>query len=196
MKKLYLYDFDGTITTRDSLFDVLKLSTSTFNYYLKILQFAPKLILTKLGILKKEQTKESLVSLFLKGRSKKELEDLAKRYLKLANKESLFRKKALKHLEIDLKDGDVYIVSASLDFWLKPIAASLKVQLICTEVAYNDSVFTGKFSTPNCNYAEKARRVEAEIDFSSYDSIVYYGDSKGDFKMKPIVTKFYLNYFK
>ena len=196
MKTLYLYDFDGTITTRDSLFDVLKLSTSTFNYYLKILQFAPKLILTKVGVLKKGQTKESLVSLFLKGHSKKELEELAKRYLKLANKESLFRKKALKQLETDLKDGDVYIVSASLDFWLKPIAAALGVQLICTEVAYNDSVFTGKFSTPNCNYAEKARRVKAEIDLSNYDSIVYYGDSKGDLNMKPIVTKFHLNYFK
>ena len=107
MKTLYLYDFDGTITTRDSLFDVLKLSTSTFNYYLKILQFVPKLILIKLGILKRGQTKESLVSLFLKGHSKKELEELAKRYLKLANNESLFRKKALKQLETDLKGGNV-----------------------------------------------------------------------------------------
>ena len=35
------------------------------------------------------------------GEIEKELEELAKRYLKLANKESLFRKKALKQLPID-----------------------------------------------------------------------------------------------
>jgi HAD superfamily phosphoserine phosphatase-like hydrolase len=157
---------------------------------------SPKLILAKLGILNRGKTKEALVSLFLKGWSKPQLEALAQRYINLAKKESLFKKKALKQLKNDLNEGDVYIVSASLDFWLVPIAKKLGVHLICTEIAYKDLEFTGKFSTPNCNYDEKPKRVITQLDLSYYKRIVYYGDSRGDLKMKPLVTTFHLNYFK
>jgi len=195
MKKLYLYDFDGTITNKDSLFEFLKFASPSLKYKFQLLRFAPLFLGAKLGVLSKSETKRSFISTFLKGKTKNEISAISHSFLEHIQKNDFFKKNALESIEKHTQKGTVFIVSASLDLWLDAIAKQLGVGLICTQAEFIKGVFNGNFKTHNCNYEEKPKRVQAEIDLSSFTEIHYYGDSKGDMAMKPLATNFYYNYF-
>ncbi len=190
MKQLFLYDFDGTITNKDTLFDFLKFSTSNGNYYSGLLIFSPHFVLAKLGILRKAIVKRRFISFFLKGKTKVELSTLSTAYLQRVLSKGILRRSALSSISESKKQGKVYIVSASMDIWLNVISEHLEVGLICTKANYENEIFDGKFSTPNCNRDEKPKRVARELLLDTYGQISYFGDSKGDFAMKAIVTNF------
>jgi HAD superfamily phosphoserine phosphatase-like hydrolase len=195
MKQLFLYDFDGTITKMDSLFDFLRFSSSSGRYFLSMLLFSPLFIAAILGILPNAKVKRWLVSHFLKGKTRAELRTLSLEYRDFIFGEKVMRVRALGSIDENLEKGPVYIVSASLDIWLEDIARYLGVGLICTRAHYENNVFDGSFSTPNCNYEEKPKRVRQEIDLSAFEHIHYYGDSKGDMAMKDVATNFYYKEF-
>jgi phosphatidylglycerophosphatase C len=195
MKKLFLYDFDGTITSKDTLFDFLKISTTKGRYYSGLLIFSPLFVLAQLGILKKGNLKQRFISFFLKGKSKIELNTLSTAYLQRVLDKGIFRRAALNSISENKNQGAIYIVSASLDIWLKEISEYLEVGLICTKANYKNDVFDGKFSTLNCNRDEKPKRVARELQLDTFGQISYFGDSKGDFAMKAIVTNFHYRKF-
>jgi len=195
MKRLFLYDFDGTITTKDSLFDFLKFSTSSTKYYISFCVFIPLFIGSKCKLFPKAEVKRRFISFFLKGQSKDELATLSQGYLEHILNASMFRETALQSIGEHKKEGDVYLVSASLDIWLTPIAKWLGIGLICTKAHYSNGVFNGKFSTPNCNYGEKVKRVVDEINLENYQRKVYFGDSSGDLAMKSLVDEYHHRYF-
>ncbi|WP_432412270.1 HAD family hydrolase [Rasiella sp. SM2506] len=195
MKTLYLYDFDGTITNKDSLFEFLKFATPSLHYNFILLKFAPLFLVAKLGLLDKGTTKRSFISACLKGKTREEISKISKAFLGHIQQGDFFKQNALATIKKHNQKGDVYIVSASLDLWLDAIAQQLGVGLICTQSEFKNDVFSGNFKTPNCNYEEKPKRVKAEIDLSKYAEIMYYGDSKGDMAMKPLATKFHYNNF-
>lgn len=195
MKQLFLYDFDGTITNRDTLFDFLKFSTAKGKYYSGLLIFSPLFVLARLGIIGKDLVKQRFISFFLKGKSKVELSNLSTAYLQHVLDKGILRRSALSSINENKKRGAIYIVSASLDIWLKAISEHLEVGLICTNANFENDVFDGKFSTPNCNNDEKPKRVAGELQLDTYGQISYFGDSKGDFAMKAIVTNFHYRIF-
>ena len=195
MKRLFLYDFDGTITTKDSLFDFLKFSTNSFKYYLGFCAFIPLFLGAKLKFFQKGDVKRRFISFFLKGKSKHELNKISQAYLQHIIKRPMFREAALNSIGKHKKEGDVYLVSASLDIWLTPIAKWLDIGLICTKASYSDDIYNGKFDTPNCNYDEKVKRVVDEINMEDYQRIVYFGDSRGDLAMKSVVNEYHHRLF-
>ncbi|NNF31727.1 MAG: HAD-IB family hydrolase [Flavobacteriaceae bacterium] len=190
MSKLFLYDFDGTISRKDTLFDFLRFTIRKDKLYFGYLVLTPIFVLTFLRLSKRSFAKERLISHFLKGKTRAELAQMSEKFLNNMLTEKKFRTSALASIKDDKKEGAVYIVSASLDIWLKDIANHLGVHLICTRAKFENNVFTGKFLGPNCNNEEKPRRVQSEISLEEYNSITYYGDSKGDLAMKEIVDHF------
>lgn len=195
MSKLFLYDFDGTITNKDSLFAFLKHTTTRERYYRKCLFFVPLFFLARAGIVAKASTKEKFIGAFLKGKKREEIEAFSKSFLKTNITSNFYKSRALDSIKHHKKEGTVYLVSASLDLWLKDIATFLGVGLICTEAKFYEDTFTGKFKTPNCNYDQKPIRVRDEINLNKYTEIIYFGDSNGDLAMRPLTTSFYLNHF-
>jgi HAD superfamily hydrolase (TIGR01490 family) len=195
MKRLFLYDFDGTITTKDSLFDFLKFSTNSFKYYLVFCAFIPFFLGAKLNLFQKGDVKRRFISFFLKGKSKHELTKISQAYLQHIIKRPMFREAALNSIRKHKDEGDVYLVSASLDIWLTPIAKWLDIGLICTKASYSKDIYNGQFDTPNCNYDEKVIRVNDEIDMDEYQWKVYHGDSSGDLAMKDLVDEYHHQLF-
>jgi len=196
MKQLFLYDFDGTITNKDTLFDFLKFYASNVYYYGGMFIFSPLFVLAKFGFVKKAIVKQRFISFFLKGKSKVELSKLSASYLQHVLDKEILRRSALSSINENKQRGVVYIVSASLDIWLKAISEHIGVGLICTNANFENDVFDGKFSTPNCNNDEKPKRVAKELQLNTYGQISYFGDSKGDFAMKAIVTNFHYRIFE
>ena len=106
--------------------------------------------------------------------------------------EDFYRKKITIMLRLELLErlrhatqgGEtVVIVSASPDVWLRPFCASEGFGLLCTELEFEAGIFTGGFATPNCNGAEKARRIQAAYDLRVFEKISAYGNSRGDAAM-------------
>ena len=193
-RKLYLFDFDGTLTKKDSLFDFLKFSFPS-KYFRHFILFIPLFILARLKILDPGDVKEKLISSFLKGKSAYEIAQLAQNYFD-ANHQNIIFTEADKYIK-NLSDyNDKYLVSASLDIWLKPFSDYYGMGLICTKAQFDENgYFTGKFATSNCNYQEKKKRIEDEIDLSFYDEVIAFGDTEGDEIMFSLATKSYLKFF-
>ncbi|MGV0920284.1 MULTISPECIES: HAD-IB family hydrolase [Empedobacter] len=193
-RNLYLFDFDGTLTCKDTLFDFLKFSFPKV-YFINYLIFIPLFIVSKLKIIDAGFVKEMFISKFLKGKSYVEINQLAQNYFE-QNHQELIYSKADEYIKSLSNYNDKFIVSASVDFWIQPFADYYEMGLICTKAKYDEQgFFTGKFASPNCNYQEKKNRIEKEIDLSLYDKIIAFGDTKGDEAMFSIATKSNFRYF-
>ena len=109
MKKLYLFDFDGTLTYKDTMFMYLKFyNPARFNF-----QFAkhiPLFILLKLKLANAERVKKSFVSSILKGQSKAKIEAKSKEF---------FEKYYEQKLEIRTQPGFFPFTEPSLEFMIE-----------------------------------------------------------------------------
>ncbi len=96
----------------------------------------------------------------------------------------IFRENALDFIKnIDYSQTDCYIVSASLDIWVKPFAEKFKMNLIATKAEFKNEVFTGNFVGKNCNGPEKVNRIKEEISGKKFDKAIAFGDTSGDQQM-------------
>lgn len=193
MKKLYCFDFDGTLTTKDTMFLFLKFYHRR-RFYVQFLKHLPLFILLKFKLLEAESVKRSLVSGVLKGEKKEVLEKKAQAFF-AKYYPIIFRKNALDFIANIDADTESYIVTASLDIWVKPFAEQFRMKLIATEAEFKNGVFTGNFVTKNCNGIEKVNRIQQEIKGLKYDKIIAFGDTSGDRAMLSFANEGHFKFF-
>lgn len=193
MKKLYCFDFDGTLTTKDTMFLFLKFYHRG-RFYVQFLKHLPLFILLKLKLLEAESVKRSLVSGVLKGEKKEVLEKKTQAFF-AKYYPAIFRKNALDFIANIDADTESYIVTASLDIWVKPFAEQFRMKLIATEAEFKNGVFTGNFVTKNCNGIEKVNRIQQEIKGLKYDKIIAFGDTSGDRAMLSFANEGHFKFF-
>ena len=188
-KRFAAFDFDGTLTRRDTLLDFLGEAFGWGRLAWELLRLSPSLVLMKLKLVDNGGTKRRLLTRYLKGRRAADVEALAERYCE-ERYDRLMRPDMVTALEAHRAAGDtVVIVTASLRLWVAPFARRLGVdRLIATEAEVDaEGVLTGGFATPNCYGAEKVRRLaEAYPELSPATKrpdcprLEAYGDSGGD----------------
>jgi phosphatidylglycerophosphatase C len=184
MKKLYCFDFDGTLTYSDTMFLYLKFYNPS-KFRIQFIKHIPLFILLKLNLLEAEKVKKSFISSILKGEKKEKIEKKSQQFFDQYYPE-IFRGNALDFIKnIDYSQTDCYIVSASLDIWVKPFAEKFKMNLLATNAEFKNDIFTGNFVGNNCNGVEKVNRIKAEITDKKYDKIIAFGDTSGD---QPMLT--------
>jgi len=194
MKKLYLFDFDGTLTYKDTMFLFLKFYNPG-RFSAQFLKHIPLFILLKLKLANAEAVKKSFISSMLKGESRYNIEKKAKLFFE-ENYPSLFRENALDFINnIDRENTESFIVSASLDIWVKPFAEKFNMTLLATKAEFVDDVFTGKFIGKNCNKDEKVCRIEAELGDKKFDKIIAFGDTSGDKPMFKFANESHYRFF-
>lgn len=182
MKKLYCFDFDGTLTYKDTMFLYLKFYDAT-QFRLQILKHIPLFVLLKLKLASAEKVKRSFISSILKGQSRSKIEKKSQEFFDEYYPE-IFRENALEFIKnIDRQNTDCYIVSASLDVWVKPFAEHFEMNLLSTRAEFKNDIFTGKFVGKNCNKAEKVARIKAAVEGKKYDKTIAFGDTSGDKEM-------------
>lgn len=194
MKKLYLFDFDGTLTYKDTMFLFLKFYNPA-RFSAQFLKHVPLFVLLKLKLANAEAVKKSFISSMLQGESRYNIEKKAKLFFE-ENYPSLFRENALDFINnIDRENTESYIVSASLDIWVKPFAEKFNMTLLATKAEFKDDIFTGKFIGKNCNKDEKVCRIEAELGDKKYDKIIAFGDTSGDKAMFKFANESHYRFF-
>ena len=194
MKKLYLFDFDGTLTYKDTMFLFLKFYNPA-KYSFQFLKHVPLFVLLKLKLANAEAVKKSFISSILEGESKYQIEKKAKLFFE-ENYPSLFRENALDFINnINRENTESYIVSASLDIWVKPFAEKFDMKLLSTEAEFQNDIFTGKFVGKNCNKEEKVNRIKTELSDKKYDKIIAFGDTSGDKPMFKFANESHYRFF-
>lgn len=175
--KIFAFDFDGTLTTRDTLLEFIRYACGTPRFLLGFLLHAPLLVLMKLRLYPNGRTKERIFSWFFRGMTIEEFDALCQRFAHTHR--HLLRADIVRQLEQALAEGSgVLIVSASIDNWVQPFFPSVTV--LGTQIEVVDGSLTGRFLTPNCYGQEKVRRILALHPYRSSYHLTAYGDSRGD----------------
>jgi len=195
-KNLALFDFDGTITDRDTFFDFF-IFVYNFRYVAFIvLLLSPFTLLHLAGLISGHRLKEMFLRKFIKGWDRAEFALNAEKYFK-HRLHKIVRTSALEKIKEHLDNGDeTLIVSASPLEWILPFAKHYKLGLIATELEIINNIYTGKIKGLNCRGIEKVRRVKERYDISDFKTIAAYGDSSGDKEMLELATTGYYKIFK
>ena len=192
---LSLFDFDGTITTKDSMIDFIQYAVGMPPYYFNMLLLTPMLIAYKLKLIPNYIAKEMLISHFFKGWSSVYFKNIAEKY-SIEQIEKIIRPKAIEAITWHQEQGHkVVIVSASMECWLTKWCQKYSIDLIATRIEIENGKLTGKFATKNCYGIEKVSRIKERYNLSEYSIIYAYGDSSGDKEMMSIASKQYYKYF-
>lgn len=196
MKNLALFDFDGTITTRDTLIEFILFTHGPVKALLGFFILSPFLVLMKLKLYPNWRAKEKVLSWFYKGKKESELKADSERFVKNVVPK-LIRNKALVRIEEHIKNEDtVYVVSASPEIWVDLWAKRHGLKSIGTRLELNkNGTFTGKISGKNCYGPEKVNRINEVVNLESFDRIYAYGDSRGDKELLSVADYPYFKKF-
>ncbi|HLK27197.1 MAG TPA: HAD-IB family hydrolase [Puia sp.] len=187
-RRIAFFDFDGTITTKDTLLEVIKFQKGNFLFYLGFLLNSPFLIAYKLKIILNSTAKEKVLSFFFR---KTPLSSFQEKCDEFADNKlpEFIRAKALAEInKLKELNAEVVIVSASAKNWLQKWADEIGVKLISTNLEIKNDKLTGKIDGENCHGEEKVKRIKSVYDLSQYDEIYCYGDSSGDKPMLALAT--------
>lgn len=195
MKRLALFDFDGTLTRRDTLIEFLRFYHGPGNFYKGMLRLSPILIAYKSRLIKNWAAKERVLTYFLGGEKVSAVEDKGRQFA-LEKVPHLIRKEALERMHWHLKRQDrVIVVSASASYWIKPWTDQEGVELIATSLEVTNGHLSGRISGRNCYGPEKERRIREELDPDNYIEICAYGDTRGDREMLALASHPYYRSF-
>ena len=187
-RRIAFFDFDGTITTKDTLLEIIKYQKGVSKFYTGFLLCSPYIVAWKLGLIPNYAAKERVMRFFF---SKTPIDEFQRKCDAFANEvlPSLLRPKALQEIKrLQQSGADVVIVSASPGNWSEQWRKTLNIESLATRLQIKDSKLTGRFDGKNCHGEEKVCRIRDAYDLNNYDEIYCYGDSKGDKPMLELAT--------
>ena len=165
---LAVFDFDGTLTYRDSFTLFLREELGIVRYLTGLLGLAVPAACFAVGIISRDELKEKLM-----------------------------RPNGIAEVTEQLRQGSkVTLCSASPELILKPFADRLGIELIATRLEERNGVLTGKIDGQNCRQSEKVLRLKHEIGELDKYYVKAWGDSAGDkhlleFANEPYYRKFH-----
>ena len=123
-----------------------------------------------------------------RGMQVAKLDKLGEKYAK-KHLPAMLRPGAMEQLRWHQSRGDhVIVVSASLDTYLRPWCKSMKVDLICSTLAKEAQIYTGKYQQGDCSHSQKAKRLQSAINLKQYREIYAYGDTPEDKALLKLAT--------
>ena len=180
---LALFDFDGTLTTKDSFIAFIKYYHGTARLLMGLVLNLPVLLIYKARLLPNWKAKERIMQYFFGGVDLVKFNQKAREF-SIVEIPKMLKNDMIEHLSRHKEVGnDVFLVSASFENWLIPWAERLGLTVIGSRVESTSSKVTGKIDGKNCYGPEKVIRVQQQVDVSKYEKIYSYGDSRGDREM-------------
>lgn len=195
-KNLVVFDFDGTITFKDSLPEIIKFQKGILAFWMGVIILSPVLVLFKLGFIPNQRAKEYVLSFFFKNDDLKRFQKKCTRF-SLERLPQIVKESALECIQKHQESGDrVMIVTASAENWLSSWCEKMKVELIASRLQIKNNRLTGKIEGTNCFGPEKVKRLTEKVDIKSFDKIYVYADSKGDKELLDVADYPFYKSFK
>jgi len=192
--KIAFFDFDGTITRKDTMVQFIRFSKGNLRYIVGLVLLSPILISFKLGLLPNWKAKECLFSYYFKGMSEEAVSLWGQKFSEQVIP-LLLRLEAIREIEFYQQSGTkMVIVTASFSIWLKHWCSLNHFELIATECEVEQGKLTGLMKGKNCYGAEKVRRIKEKYNLSEFEQIYAYGDSNADLEMLNLADLKYLKW--
>lgn len=217
MKKIFVFDFDGTLTYADTLLAFIRFACGPMRMLLGFALYAPLLVLMKLKLYPNYKAKQKVFAHFFRGMTLARFDALCTAFAQQG--EHLLRPAARNFINTVRSEAyAMAIVSASIDNWVRPFAemylqsdnsqdnrqdnsqdnkSSLPIIVLGTKVEVDAAgCLTGRFATPNCYGPEKVRRIEAVWPHREQYDVSAFGDSRGDKEMLAYADQGYFKPFR
>jgi phosphatidylglycerophosphatase C len=176
---LALFDFDGTVTTRDTFKPFLYYAAGRTRATLGTAVLGPIVAAHKAGFVTGTRLRRAAAYVCFRGRSEAEIDEMGERYSRQLDPQ--VRPEMLTKIRWHQTQGDeVAVVSASLAPYLRFWCARVGIERISTELEARAGILTGRYAGGDCTGQEKARRVRARYDLSRYPTVYAYGDTPED----------------
>ena len=194
--RIAFFDFDGTITTKDTMLEFIRYYKGDLHFYAGALITSPFIFAYKARLIKKIVAKQKFLGFYFKGVPIEEFEAKCKAFSE-EKLPALIRPKALEEINKLQNAGvRVVIVSASAENWIKYWAAEKNIEVMGTRLAIADKRISGTFDGENCYGNEKVCRIKERFDLSNYSEIFCYGDSMGDKEMLQLASHSFYKPFR
>lgn len=195
MKTIVAFDFDGTLTRKDSFIEFIRYMKGDLSFIISIPYLIILWISFKLGAFSRDYAKECVFRFFFKGMN---AENFNNKCNKFSSKIDLILKEQSKsQIKKYVNNGyTVIIVSASVVNWIKPWSEKYGIShVIATQIEVVNNKLTGRFTTKNCRGKEKVNRILKQFPNKSTYRMIAYGNSIGDKEMLNFADKGYFNAF-
>ncbi len=192
-----VFDLDGTLTLRDTSVPFLRLAAGPRAMRTALLAAAARALPDLAASLWEEwlgppprlggvegrwegRLHERMVARTLRGRSRLELDEAARRFADRTLAENLRADARGRIGEHRVRGHRLLLASASLEIYLEPLRDGLRLDgAVGTRLEFVEGVATGRFLGLPCWGAEKLRRVREAIGPDG-DIAYVYGDARGD----------------
>lgn len=185
MQKILCFDFDGTLTTGDTLIGIIRYRLGLRGLVWELARISPMLVLMKFGLYSNHKAKEKLFGHVFGGMAETDFDALCQAYAS-KSRSRILRPQALDLMAKAQKEGArIIIVSASIDNWVAPFfPLEPKPEIVGTKIETRDGRLTGRFLTPNCYGTEKVNRIKPLLHSPRTEYYIEaFGDSRGDKEM-------------
>ena len=180
---LIIFDFDGTITTKDTFALFLRYYAGFWTWLKNILTLLPVFISYKLGRIDRHAVKIAVIRKFFANQKKSDIENRAQAFAKNVIP-GLIRPKAMQCFQEKMAQADrVYICSASITPYLHYWADSLdfpRKNVLAVELTENLGIVNGEIKGYNVWGENKIQRIKDAFSSDNVRIAEAYGDSEGD----------------
>ena len=198
MRKIYAFDFDGTLTTKDTLLEFIRFAKGSGQIFRGFLLFSPLLLLMKLHLYPNWKAKQLVFSYFFKGMNIDDFNALCTHFAE--QNKHLLRPAGIEKVRqaIEEEQATVLIISASIDNWVRPFFDEIdkKIQVLGTQIGTEGGRLTGQFTTKNCYGQEKVNRLTALYPHREAYELIAFGDSRGDKELLDFADKGFYKPFR
>ncbi len=180
MQELAIFDFDGTLTRKDTFVEFAKFAIGKKKTFFSLFLFSPLLVAMKLHLIDNSWLKQRLFFFLYHGMPYQQFKE--KGIFFAENIKSFEKHETLTILnEKQSHNAIIIIISASIYEWVQPWCELHNIDnVICTNVEVKNDLLTGHFSTPNCYGKEKVVRLTNVLGNLKKYHFRVYGDSRGD----------------
>lgn len=193
---LAIFDFDGTISTKDSFEDFIFFCHGKVKTVCGLLQNSPTLLQYLFGSMSNSNAKERIFAHFYQNWEITKFDNFAQRHAR-ERLPKILRPGALEKLAWHKAQGHkIVIVSASFENYLSVWCKKEGFDLLATQLHVIDNKITGKFASKNCYGEEKINRLKQAYNLADFEFIYAYGDSRGDLPLKTIANEFHYKPFR
>lgn len=180
---LALFDFDGTITTREMFPDFMRFAVTPRRLACGKVLLAPFIAGYRLGIVPGNAVRAGIVGFGFRGVPVETLRLAGEAFASDIIAGAL-RANAMERIRWHQAQGDrVVVVSGSLEVYLSPWCKQHGLELLCSRLAATDGVLNGRYLGAQCVGREKTRRIRERYELAEYAAVYAYGDTHEDDEM-------------